>query len=556
MNAPVRTIADFSEGPVRSVAERLHALADVHDRGIRSEEGEIPWAGAVAEAAVRVAALRELLDGAPHPHVGVLLPGTPEYLHLLDAAACSEFVVVGLNSTRRGAALGRDVALADCAVVLTDAEHEPLLDGALPPSRDEGPGAVRVLRVDSPGYAELLNRHRGAALPPLDSVPVGPDDLLGLVFTSGTSGDPKAVRITQAKVAVPGLMLADRFGLGRDDCVYCAMPLFHSNAVMVAWPIALFTGCSLALRRRFSASHWLADVRRYGATFANYVGTPLAYVLATAERDDDADNPMRVVYGNEAPPEVRREFSRRFGVRVVDGFGSSEGGVSVTRTPDTPEDALGVLPPGVRVVDLETGEDCPAAEFDGSGRLVNADVAVGELVADGPGLFAGYYADPGADAERMRGGRFHSGDLAYVDARGYVYFAGRSSGWLRVDGENLGAAPIERAVLRHPGVAECAVYALPAAAVGGSVGDCVAAAVVPRGGVCRAELADELGEFLAGQRDLGPKQVPRVLRLTGSLPRTASFKVRPRELAALGTEAGPSGDVVRVRRGSGPWAPG
>ncbi|EYT65084.1 acyl-CoA synthetase [Dietzia sp. UCD-THP] len=546
MTGSVRTIADVAAGPHASVARAVHALRDVRDRGIWSDGELTPWSRAVVEVAVRIAALREVLGSSssspstgPLPHVGLLLSGTPEYLHLLGAAACSEIVVAGLNPTRRGAALARDAALADCALILTDADHAGLLDDL---TID-----VPVISVDSPEWTDLLARHAGAEAPDLSTVPAGPDDLVALVFTSGTSGDPKAVRITQSKISVPGRMLADRFGIGPDDCVYSAMPLFHSNAVMVAWPIALFTGCSIALRRRFSASHWLDDVRRHECTFANYVGAPLSYILATPERPDDGENPMRVVYGNEAPAQVRREFARRFGVTVVDGFGSSEGGVSVSRTPDTPDAALGPRPAGVSIIDPETGAPCPRARFDAAGVLLNADEAIGEMVAEGPGLFAGYYGDPAADAERMRGGRFHSGDLAYVDDDGWIYFAGRSGGWMRVDGENLAAAPIERVLRRHPDVAEVGVYAVPAGEVRGSgtIGDAVAAGVVLRDGADPVGMAAGLGEFLADQSDLGPKQWPSLLRVTTALPRTASFKFRARDLTERGTD--PAGDLVWSR---------
>ncbi|MVZ90590.1 AMP-binding protein [Microbacter sp. ANSKLAB05] len=562
MSGAVKTIAEVAAQPFTSVADAVHALRAVDDRGIWSDGRLTPWSDAVGAVAVRIAALRELMTSSSppsssspsssspsRPHIGLLLAGTPEYLHLLGAAACSELVVAGLNPTRRGEALARDAALADCALILTDTDNAPLLDGV-----DTG---VPVVDVDSPEWAALLERHAGTALPDPADVPVGPDDLVALVFTSGTSGDPKAVRITQSKISVPGRMLAERFGIGRGDCVYSAMPLFHSNAVMVAWPIALYSGCSIALRRRFSASNWLDDVRRHGCTFANYVGAPLSYILATPERPDDADNPMRVVYGNEAPADVRREFARRFGVTVVDGFGSSEGGISVTRTPDTPDAALGPLPDGVRIVDPETGAECPRARFDDAGVLLNADESVGEMVADGPGLFSGYYGDPAADAERMRGGRFHSGDLAYVDDDGYVYFAGRSGGWMRVDGENLAAAPIERVLRRHPDVAEVGVYAVPADTVRGpaAIGDAVAAAVVPREGADASALADGFGDFLAAQPDLGPKQWPSLLRMTAALPRTASFKFRARDLSTLGAE--PAGDRVwRRADGAGAFTPG
>lgn len=184
---------------------------------------------------------------------------------------------------------------------------------------------------------------------------------------------------------------------------------------------------------------------------------------------------------------------------MVDGFGSTEGGVSIAATPGAPPGALGRLPGNVVILHPETGSECPAAEFDMDGRIVNADEATGELVNnEGAGAFSGYYKNPQADSERLRDGRYHSGDLAYRDADGFVYFAGRSSGWLRVDGENLGAAPIERALVRYPGFAQVTVYGVPDR----YVGDRVMAAVVP---TVDAEF-DPIAftEFLDAQADLGP----------------------------------------------------
>ena len=134
---------------------------------------------------------------------------------------------------------------------------------------------------------------------------------------------------------------------GTGDTVYVSMPMFHSNAIMAGWAVGLAAGAAIALRRRFSAAGFLPDVRAFGATYANYVGKPLSYVLATPERADDAD------------------------------------------------------------------------------------------------------------------GMYWSGDLGYTDSRGFCWFAGRAGQWLRVDGENLGTAPIERALLRHPAIAEAAVYGVP-----------------------------------------------------------------------------------------------
>ncbi|MDI2029686.1 long-chain-fatty-acid--CoA ligase [Saccharopolyspora sp. TS4A08] len=497
-----------------TVTELLLARADDTSPGLRTEDREWTWAEHVRHSAERAALLRELLAGDAPPHVGVLLDNVPEFSFLLGGAALSGSVVVGLNPTRRGAALERDIRLADCRIVLADARYAPLLDGL-------DLDGIRVFAVDS--WQQEVTRHAGAAL---DPVPATGEDLLALVFTSGTGGDPKAVRCTHAKIAFPGRMLAERFGLGGDDVTYISMPMFHSNALMAGWSVGLAAGAALALRPRFSASGFLPDVRRFGATFANYVGTPLSYVLATPEEPDDADNPLRVVYGNEGNQRDIARFAERFGCHVVDGFGSSEGGIAVTRTPDTPPGALGRASDGVAVLDPDTGKPCPAAEFDGSGRLLNGAAAIGELVnTTGPGWFAGYYGAPDADAQRMRDGMYWSGDLGYLDADGFCYFAGRSGDWLRVDGENLGTAPIERILLRHPHIREAAVYAVRA-----EVGDAVMAAITTTDGFDPAGLAD----FLGSQPDLGPKQWPSHVRLVTELPRTSTHKVLKRELAAEG----------------------
>jgi fatty-acyl-CoA synthase len=309
------------------------------------------------------------------------------------------------------------------------------------------------------------------------------------------------------------------------------MPMFHSNAIMAGWGPALAAGATMALARRFSASGFLPDVRRYGATYANYVGKPLTYIMATPEQPDDTDNTLRIVFGNEANDRDIDGFARRFGCAVVDSYSSTENAVIVQRVPEMPLGSLGRPLDGVKVLDPETMAETPDAEFGPHGELLNAEAATGELVnTTGAGAFAGYYNDPDAESERMRSGMYWSGDLAYRDADGFVYFAGRTADWLRVDGENLAAAPIERILLRHPAIEEAAVYAVPDEAVG----DQVMAALVVRDGLEPTGLE----EFLAAQPDLSPKAWPRFVRVVDTLPRTATNKVLKRSLAAEGPIAG------------------
>ena len=484
-----------------NVTDLLAPLAEIDDRGVYFEDSFVSWRDHIAAGAALGAALRARLDPDKPPHVGVLLGNTPFFSTVLVAAALTGLVPVGLNPTRRGEALQRDVEHADCQLVLTD--------------NTAGVDVAGAIDVESSSWAEELARYAGT---PVAFRKADPDELFMLIFTSGTSGDPKAVRCTQWKAAFPGVLLSQRFGLGPSDVCYLSMPLFHSNAVMAGWSVAVAARASIALRRRFSASGFFADVRRFGATYANYVGKPLSYVLATPPQPDDADNPLRVLYGNEGAPRDLERFAQRFGCTVVDAFGSTEGGVAIARTPDTPAGALGPLVDGNAIIDVDTGELCPPG-------------VVGELVnTSGRGQFRGYYRDPDAEAQRMAGGIYHTGDLAYRDEAGFAYFAGRLGDWMRVDGENLGTAPIERILLRHNDVAHVAVYPIPDPAVGDQV---MAALVLTRGATFDA---DGFRAFLAEQPDLGPKQWPSYVRVTEELPRTETFKVLKRVLSAEGTE--------------------
>ena len=289
-----------------------------------------------------------------------------------------------------------------------------------------------------------------------------PEDLFLLLFTSGTTGAPKAVRCTQGRLAAIAIVSAGAYGFERDDVAYCTMPLFHGNALMVLWGPSMVVGATVTLAPRFSASGFVADVRRYGATTFTYVGKALAYVLATPPGADDAAVTLRRGFGTEGSVADRAAFEQRFGCVLTEGYGSSEGGVAISRTPDTPPGALGRPIDDVAVVDPETRTECPPAEFDADGRLVNGEVAVGEIVnRSGTGRFEGYYADPEATASRTRDGWYWTGDLAYRDELGYLYFAGRRGDWMRVDSENLTAGPIERVLVRYHGVATVAVYAVP-----------------------------------------------------------------------------------------------
>jgi fatty-acyl-CoA synthase len=532
-----------ADQPVASVAELLLARADDDHPGLHVDDRRWSWREVVAASAERASLLSSLDIGEP-PHLGVLLGNVPEYLFWLGAAAMAGAAVVGINSTRRGEALAGDVRRTDCSMVVTDAAGAALLEGL-----DLGLAPGRLLRTDLPEYDGLVDAHRGADPRRLVAASApSPGDLYLLLFTSGTTGAPKAVRCTQGRLASIARRAAEGYGYDRSDVAYCTMPLFHGNALMALWGPALAVGATVALAPRFSASGFGSDIRRYGATTFTYVGKALAYILATPPKPDDATTTLRRGFGTEASVADFAAFERRFGCTLSEGYGSSEGGVTITRTPDTPVGSLGRAFEDVVVVDPESLEECPPAEFDAAGRLVNGDAAVGEIVnRSGTGGFEGYYADPEATAARTRAGWYWTGDLAYRDRDGFFYFAGRRGDWMRVDSENLSAGPIERVLVRFEPAATVAVYSVPDP----RSGDQVMAAVELLPGV--AFDPDAFGAFLAAQPDLGTKWTPSFVRITRALPQTASGKVTKDPLRAEGWWGG--ADAVFRRDGSTSYVP-
>jgi fatty-acyl-CoA synthase len=470
-------------------------------------------------------------------HVGVLLDNIPEYIFALGGAALAGAVVVGINNTKRGAHLARDITHTDCQFLVTEDRYLPYLatiagDLHIVPERllvrrtpgdasDSGPES----RPPASAYSDLdaSLAAAGSGRDPL--VPVADKDPYVLVFTSGTETAPKAVVCSHYRMIETGKNIgAHVYEITADDLGYIAMPLFHANALMCGFMPALYYGAGLAMIRRFSKTRWLSDIRRYGATFFNYTGKPLAYILSTPPQADDHVNPLRICFGNEGSQQVVREFEARFGCRVIDIFGSSEGGVGVTRQPGDPPLSIGMPAFGILVVDTQ-GRERPPARFDDAGRLLNADEAIGEIVnTQGVAWFEGYYKNPEATADRTRQGWYWSGDLGYKDERGYLYFAGRNLEWLRVDGENFVGRPIEEILQRWPFTALAAVYGVPDA----DGGDRVMAALVLRD---EASFDGEaFAAFLAAQEDLSPKWAPTYVRIAPTLPQTATAKILKAEL--------------------------
>ena len=487
----------------------------------------------MAESVDRARALVPLRRPHAPFHVGVLLDNVPEFVFLLFGASLAGATVIGINPTRRGEELAADIRHTDCQIVITDERAADLSH------LDLGAATGRVLTLDTNRYETMTRSDELIGRP-------SPEDLYLLLFTSGSTGAPKAVRMSHARAARQAAESARAFGPG--DILYCAMPLFHGNALIANLFPALVAGASVVLRRRFSASGFGPDIREHGCTYFNYVGRALAYIVAVPESPHDRENSLKWALGSEASPQTIAEFTRRYGCPVFEGYGSSENAVIIRPAPGMPPGSLGKPKRGtdVAIMDSATGVERAVAELDPDGRLLNPDEAIGEIVGrNTTALFEGYYRNPEADAQRTRDGWYWSGDLGYRDADGWVYFAGRTADWLRVDGENFSAGAVERILDRYPGATGVAVYGVPDPVTGDQV-------------MVAAEMdgdfsPEAFGAFVDAQPDLGTKWAPRFVRVTAALPVTATRKV---DKAVLRAERWDVEDPVwwRERRDS-PYRP-
>jgi fatty-acyl-CoA synthase len=488
-----------ADARAETVAALVRARADDDNVGLVHGAQSWTWREVVAEAATRAAWMRATLDSDRPPHVGVLLPTVPEYVFQIFGAALAGACIVGVNPTRRGAELARDIEHTSCQFVIADSTYGDLIDGPL--------------RVEDAPWAEF----DGASVPDTDPLPSA---LLFLLMTSGSTSAPKAARCSQARLAGG----AAGMGFGPKAVLYCPLTLAHGNALNATLFPALASGCRLVLRDRFSAGAWLDDVRSNGVTFTTTVGRALGYILATAPTANDRDHRLKVVLAPEASPRDTALFRERFGVTVVSGYGSSEGGI--TLVPAGKPGSLGLAPAGADIAVVnESGVECEVAQFDSDGKMRNAAEAIGELVRrDTAGSFEGYWNNPEAQTDRLRDGWFWSGDLAYRDAEGVFWFAGRMGDWLRVDSENFAVSPVERILGRFSDAAAVAVVGVPDPLAGDQI--LVAIELLED----RSFDPDAFASFLDAQSDLGTKWAPRFVRVMAEIPVISQGKIDKKPL--------------------------
>lgn len=438
------------------------------------------------------------------------------------------FVV--LNTELKGAFLEHQIANCEAQIAIVGADLLPVLldiaprlprlktviiadpDSAGVPATDLAATGWRV--IDFAGWRQA-EPWRGPA--------PQAHDIAAVMYTSGTTGPAKGVLMPHAHCFLYGYGAADNLAVTADDIYYIVLPLFHANGLLMQLYCCLITGATAVVRRRFSASAWLSDVRAHGATITNSLGVVSAFVVDTPPGPDDRNHQLRLIMAAPNPAEHVPVWHSRFGVKAVSsGFGMTENNMIAWGAADgTKPGSAGK--PYARFFDVSIRDPETDAEL-GPGQT-------GEIMSRPKvpsGMMGGYLGLPEKTMESWRNLWFHSGDAGYIDDEGYLFFVDRIKDCIRRRGENISSWEVEQAVLRLEGVAEVAAYAVPADLAGGE--DEVMLAVVPAPGatLTPAQIAahtdNEVPRFAR----------PRYVEIVETIPKTPTEKVRKTELRQMG----------------------
>jgi carnitine-CoA ligase len=488
-------------------------------RAVTAEDGTLGY-GELRDRAARVGGALAELGVGPGDRVATMLESSLDYLAAWFGIAWSGAVDVPVNTEFKGAFLEHVVRESGASAMVIDSRWlERLADLDLPDLRHlllvGPPPAAGVAGVAVHSFAEALEG------PPAARTERGEADLLYVLYTSGTTGPSKGVMHSNRSALWNARAWIDILELTEEDVAYSMFPIFHVTARSAVITSTLWAGGRVVLRRGFSLRRFWDDVRSSRATFFAYMGAVIHLLHAQDPRADDADNSLRVAFGAAAPPEIVESFERRFGVELLEVYGSTElGPASAPRPGRRKPGTMGRPSPHLEVeVHDPSGSPCATGE---RGEITARAAQPG-------GMFLGYWRREEATREAFRHGWFHTGDGGFLDEDGYLVFTDRIKDSMRRRGENISSFEVERAVQRHPDVLECAAYAVPSELTE----DEVMAAIVPRDG--RALDLEQLLRFCA---ETMPRfAVPRYVRVVEQLPKTPSQRIQKYKLRQEGITA-------------------
>ncbi len=450
--------------------------------------------------------------------VNLHLPNCPAFLLLWFAIARLGAVMMPTNVLASADELAWLLEHSRSRLAFTTAKHAATLAAC----RERVASLRDVVLCDpfseSPA-ADSLERALDAQPDAAWNCPASPTDLAAIMYTSGTTSQPKGVMVTHANYLAAGRTVADRIELVADDRQFVVLPLFHGNAQYYSTMSALLVGASVVLMDRFSASRFFDLCIAYECTVASLFAAPLRMLLAQPENPAQRDNRLRVVlFAQSLTAAQLDDWARRFGAPLLQLWGMTETMGPALMNPlhgERRNDTVGLPAGGYEI-----------ALVDDAGQPV-ADGEAGEIVVGGvPGetLMAGYFRNPEATAATLRDGWLYTGDNALRDADGYYRFIDRKKDMIKRAGENVSAGEVEQVLLQHPAVFECAVVGLPDE----MRDERIVAIVVLRDGGTAGE--QEIIDFCAAR--LAAFRVPERVVFETTLPKTSVGKIQKHRLRA------------------------
>jgi crotonobetaine/carnitine-CoA ligase len=498
------------------IADRAERFAG--DLALSTPDRVMTYA-ALCESAQRMATGLRQLGVEPGDRVATMLEPSIEYLAAWFGTAWAGAVDVPVNTEFKGEFLQHVVRESQARVMVLDRRWLPRLE------RLDLPDLAHVVLVGSggddavPDGVVATDLADALASDPLTAPVTRTErDLLYVMYTSGTTGPSKGAMLSNKGAMFNARTWLDILELTENDVGYSMFPLFHVTARSAVVTSCLWAKAPIALRNGFSASGFWNDVRASGATFFAYMGAVIHLLYAAEPRPDDADNRLRVAFGAAAPPEIVEDFKRRFGVELLEVYGSTELGPASAPTPGkVKRGTMGRVWPHL-LIEIQDAE--------GNALPAGVDGEICARSAEPLAMFHGYWRQPETTIEAFRNLWFHTGDRGRLDEEGYLIFSDRIKDSIRRRGENISSFELERSVQNHPDVLECAAYAVPSPLTE----DEVMIAVVPRPG--RTIEATELFAFCVEQM---PRfAVPTYLRFVDELPKTPSQRIQKYKLRAEG----------------------
>ena len=469
----------------------------------------------------RLAQLMLQLGVQPGERIALLMANHAEFVEAMVAAGIVGAAVVPIDPRTKGDKLHFLLTSSQCSAAFA-------ADYALPhlqPLRARLPGLRWVLAFatdegEQPlsAYADVTDWVAAAplAVPDLPILTTDPDAPLELIFTSGTTGDPKGIVMTHRRYCDTSALGLRLFGYQQDEVLYSGLSLTHANAQLLTLGAALACRLRCVLSRRFTKSRLWDITRKYGATSFTLLGGMTTAVYAEPPRADDADNPVRFVISAGMPAAIWPQFQQRFGVQILEFYGAAEGGLTFNYPGQGPVGSIGKPPPTLqhRIVD-EAGRDVARGQ-------------PGELLfrhADGAPFVVQYFGNPEASVKKCADGWLHMGDVVHEDADGWLYFDYRKGSGIRRNGEFIATAFIEKAIAESGLVDDVYVYGVASAQLAPGEKE-VVAAVVPKD----AQAFDAQQLFTHCRQQLEAGMLPGFIQVLAQIPKTASEKPQDRFL--------------------------